>query len=395
MEAIISEDFSYRQDMEYFADLQKKKRALPAVLNEMLKCFSKYTNPEYRAHLLYMTSGPLYELGELPAAYEVLINTEKLFPGTFYGQVAADYSKLLFVEEGGKFSPIPSCTLSVQIEPTNCCNIDCCMCGRNKNRKLGYMSLAIFKKIVDQAVSAGVGSIRLYHMGEPLMNKSIIGFVRYFSQKIKEFNFSPPCRPRGIGIQTNGMLLNREITEQLMSAGLNTLAFSIDGRNSDEYEKIRKGASFSKVIHNLKEAKAIRDQKGSHCEIAVCILDMGLCLEDRNRLHQFYIENGADSVSFNPCASVEGRHVINNRGEIVSVSKSNPEDDRSRTASPDQDDPKSFGRPLLDRIVVLWNGDIQSSCGEPSNNSRIGNIHDMDIKKAYRIKMKNLGFNLM
>ncbi|MBC8333669.1 MAG: radical SAM protein, partial [Anaerolineales bacterium] len=298
-----------------------------------------------------MTSGPLYELGELPAAYKVLINTEKLFPKTFYGQVAADYSKLLFVEKGGKFSPIPSCTPSVQIEPTNCCNIDCCMCGRNKNRKLGYMSLAIFEKIVDQAVSAGVGSIRLYHMGEPLMNKSIIGFVRYFSQKIKEFNFSPPCRPRCIGIQTNGMLLNREITDQFMSSGLNTLAFSIDGRNSDEYEKIRKGASFSRVINNLQEARAIRDQKGSHCEIAVCILDMGLCLEDRKRLHQFYIENGADSVSFNPCAPAEGRHVMNHRGEIIPVSESKAADDRSRTEPPDQDSQKSFGRHQLDRIV--------------------------------------------
>ena len=67
METRISEDLSYRQDMEYFADLQKKGRPLPAVLDDLRTCFLKYTNPEYKAHFLYMTSGPLCELGELQA----------------------------------------------------------------------------------------------------------------------------------------------------------------------------------------------------------------------------------------------------------------------------------------------------------------------------------------
>lgn len=50
-----------------------------------------------------------------------------------------------------KVSYLPA---NVYIEPTNACNLNCIMCARKKMyRKLGYLKLSDFKKIIDKFVN--------------------------------------------------------------------------------------------------------------------------------------------------------------------------------------------------------------------------------------------------
>ena len=135
------------------------------------------------------------------------------------------------------------------------------------------MSFDTFKKIVDQSLSAGAIGIRLYHMGEPLLHKSIHKFVEYFNRQKQNHDFRSPCMPRSIGIQTNGVMLNDDLALKLMKAGLNELAFSIDGRTPQEYEKIRRGTKFDRVLRNLNIVKEIKEAHRFSTHISVSVLD--------------------------------------------------------------------------------------------------------------------------
>jgi len=227
-------------------------------------------------------------------------------------------------------------------------------------------------------------------MGEPLINPFIVEFIDYFTEKVKEFDFKNPCLPRGIGTMTNGTVLNDKLTKGLMEAGLGAIGFSIDGRTPEEYEIIRKGAKLNRVLDNLSKTRRFRDRYGFQTIISVSIVDMGLDENDRVRLDQFYRTHGADSISFMPCALHKGRHIVNKEGDTVpaEMAKSAALDEAK---SIEKETNRMIERHLLDRIVVLWNGDIKSSCGEPETGDIIGNIKEISLIDAYRIKMRDLG----
>ena len=388
-----SEHVAHSQDIEAVLTLRSSGAPKEAILEKLIDCFERYTEPEYKAHFLYMSSEVFLMLERVEAAYEICTRTEKLFPQTLYGRVAADRTKTLFVAGGGKLRPIPPFTPTVQVEPTNYCNLDCIMCGRSKKRAFGHMDFDLYKKIVDQSLAAGASAIRLYHMGEPLLNRQIVEFVGYFKYRVIQQDFKHPCARRTIGIQTNGTLLNEGLSQRLMEAGLDDIALSIDGRTSREFERIRKGAKFAEVIGNLRQSRAVRDSTGYSTGISVCVLDMGLDDDDHSRLKGFYIGNGADRVFFMPCAQFEGRHIIDRDGSILAAKKAKNDQSVFQHEVLIKKHEGTMAPHILDRIVVLWNGDIKSSCGEPAAGDLIGNVTEISLVAAYQAKMKNLGFH--
>ncbi|PKN23068.1 MAG: hypothetical protein CVU64_24330 [Deltaproteobacteria bacterium HGW-Deltaproteobacteria-21] len=382
---------AYNAEVDHITALYRNGVMPDLLVKEIMTAFQNYHHPEHKAHFLYMLSKLLMDLGRKETAYNSFLETERLFRGTRFARASADTSKTIFVQGGGSFRPIPAFTLSVQIEPTNHCNLDCIMCDRNKHRPLGHMDLETFARIVDESLAAGAYGIRLYHMGEPLLNPSLILFVQYFSDKVKELELCDGCMPRGIGIMTNGTLLNSNLAEELMGSGLESIGFSIDGRTPEEYEKIRRNAKFSRVVENLRNTRKIRDTYRFSTKISVSVLDIELEQSDKSRLNDFYLQNGADFVSFMPCSLKEGRQIVNKNGDLIPAKEAVQADAPIPDYSESGDQAVADG--VLDRLVVLWNGDIKSSCGEPSEADIIGNVKELSLAEAYQIKMKRLGLS--
>ncbi len=65
-----------------------------------------------------------------------------------------------------------------------------------------------------------------------------------------------------VGFSTNGTLLGEEEAYALMEAGLDWIAFSIEGATEQTYEKIRVGASFRKVMKNMRGIQGLKEKKG-------------------------------------------------------------------------------------------------------------------------------------
>ena len=140
--------------------------------------------------------------------------------------------------------------VELMIELTNACNLACLMCpNHSMKRARGVMSLELFSNIIDQAVESGIYEVKIAGMGEPLLDGEVdkkIAYAKKNNRYVKMF--------------TNGMLLNRQKSLQLIESGVDEIFISIDGGSPSVLERIRRGSSYSQLQSNLKEFKTIRQE---------------------------------------------------------------------------------------------------------------------------------------
>lgn len=164
-----------------------------------------------------------------------------------YRQAWIQYPKEFYLRE------LP---LHLDIEASSLCNLRCTFCDKlpllQKNQ-LGNMELDVFKKIIDQFSAEPdkkLWGLKLSYRGEPLLNKDVPKMVKYAKERgVLDIYFN-----------TNGMLLTKEISRELILAHLDRISISIDGTNSEEYEAVRIGAKLSTVLNNIQILKNLREE---------------------------------------------------------------------------------------------------------------------------------------
>jgi MoaA/NifB/PqqE/SkfB family radical SAM enzyme len=138
-----------------------------------------------------------------------------------------------------------------QIEPTMNCNLKCCMCPWESLRPPGSdMDWKTF-----EALSRYLGEVEEVDFtggGEPLLHPRLEDMVRTAK--------SSGCT---VGFSTNVTLLTPDRAHALAEAGLDWIAYSVDGATPETYEKIRVGASFEKVMGNIAGVQHLREKRRS------------------------------------------------------------------------------------------------------------------------------------
>lgn len=163
-------------------------------------------------------------------------------------------SRRLSVLVLGKFlrgySPIEP--LALQIETTTNCNLKCIHCERTywPVQKYKDMTFEEFKKIIDPLKN--VKSISLTGIGEPLLNRDLLKMASYAKSKGMRVEFT-----------TNATMINERTGPAIIEAGVDLLCFSMESARPEEFERIRVGANFGRVVNNIKEFVALRSKMGS------------------------------------------------------------------------------------------------------------------------------------
>jgi len=148
-------------------------------------------------------------------------------------------------------------SLSFNIEPSFRCNLKCTTCPRNSTEGDQFdMAPEIFSRICEEMDCAR--SVDFTGWGEPLLHPDITLMIR----KAKEKGLS-------VSMNSNGTLLSEKMTSDLITAGLDKIAVSVDGMTPETYEPIRKGAVYSKVCENIKAAVSLVNKKSSSLEISI------------------------------------------------------------------------------------------------------------------------------
>lgn len=129
----------------------------------------------------------------------------------------------------------------INSEPTNNCFLHCPFCptGKANSRTNGYADYTIYSKLLEE-LSRYVYLITFHGWGEPLLHNQLPELIKLAHKK-------SICTV----VTTNGLLLNQDISQKLISSQLDVLYLSIDGVTEKSYQKYRKGGSFETAINNV------------------------------------------------------------------------------------------------------------------------------------------------
>lgn len=165
------------------------------------------------------------------------------------GLVAGSEVVVRETSEGLLLVPSDPPLTKIYVEPTTACNLNCRTCMRNSwDEPAGRMMISTYRRLIEELEEVrSLRSVAFWGFGEPLLHPDIVEMVA----------LAKTLRAK-TELITNGLLLNREMADRLVSAGLDTLIISIDGTVPESYEAVRKGADLRKVQENVNALHASR-----------------------------------------------------------------------------------------------------------------------------------------
>lgn len=246
--------------------------------------------------------------------------------------------------------------ITLQIEPTNLCNLNCICCSRNRmEREKGYMDISLFKKIINQASIIGVKRIHLYLHGEPLMHNKIIDMIRYIKEKGLAFT-----------IATNGVLLNKKLMEDILTSGVNSgdyFTFSILGALKETHERIMKGINHEKVVENIHTFIKMREKFKINGPIIETIFYK---MSENEREVKEFKNNWRNQV--------DHIRIIGRISEQFSQYK------KGNNKIPLR---KKTCRNLWERMTIYWDGRVTTCIADLDGKEIIGNLKENSIKEIW------------
>jgi len=140
----------------------------------------------------------------------------------------------------------------VFVDPCDWCILRCKFCPTSNmwrmkevGRPLMFMDMDLFKKIVGDICEFDkpIKVLRLYLHGEPLANP-------YFPDMVKYAKDSGCCER--IDTTSNGILLSKKMSLDIVEAGLDRINISINGVNDKQYlDFCRRRVNFDKLVKNI------------------------------------------------------------------------------------------------------------------------------------------------
>ncbi|MCK4463859.1 MAG: radical SAM protein [Candidatus Omnitrophica bacterium] len=244
--------------------------------------------------------------------------------------------------------------IHIDIESTNMCNLKCVMCPhgfeneeyqREFRKTLGIMNWDLYKDIIDEGSKKGLKSIKLNWRGEPLMAKDFL---------LKAIKYARSKGILEISINTNGLLLNKDFSRNLINSGLDRIIFSVDGASKKTYEKIRRGGNFEKLIDNINIFLAIRNKLNmKRPYVRVQMVKMSENLNEVDNFLDMW-KDKVDSITFQD---------YTNRGESAErlIEKSSYS---GRFPCPQ----------IWQRIVIAWDGNVIMCCRDWDSLNKLGKL---------------------
>ncbi len=187
--------------------------------------------------------------------------------------------------------PAPLISLAyIAIEVTNNCNLRCEQClykggdSEYYKRSIGFMDPELYKDLIDELSRLNCKNILHNADGEATLHPKFLDLLEYATSKGMKIHFN-----------TNGTRFNENFTEKLLSFYKGSLYISLDGFK-ETHEKIRKGSSYDKVIHNIDYLLEKRNESKCKPVIGVSFCNYNQSLEEREKFIEYWVRK-VDVVS--------------------------------------------------------------------------------------------------
>lgn len=195
-----------------------------------------------------------------------------------FANLAKYASTLLFKPQKVSHEP-----LFLHIEPTVECNLKCGFCINDQvKRHQKRMSLEQYKALIDKF--RFLSRVVLTGAGEPLLHPEIAQMIDYAKKK-------------GIftTLTTNATLLNTGLAQDLISSGLESIDFSLDGVNKETYQALRQ-ADHEKVLRNIKAFVELKNKANLPLRSAINFLAQEKNIEELPFMPELASTLGVDEI---------------------------------------------------------------------------------------------------
>ncbi|HYA87062.1 MAG TPA: radical SAM protein [Nitrospirota bacterium] len=231
---------------------------------------------------------------------------------------------------------------TVHFETTSLCNLKCVMCPVSIPQKFTrvqrVLPLDMFKDVLNRCDT--ILSVGLNNWGEPLLHPQITDMIAFCEQKNLDTIFA-----------TNATLLTKDLSKELLSAGLSNIEFSVDGLDNT-YKKIR-NTSIDGVLQNITDFLEINKKFGDRTSTCI-VCTVGEENEAEIELFRRKWQPLVDMVRFQPRINFEPAHRSTPCKELV----------RSH-------------------LVVLSDGRVVPCCADYSGSLLVGNVTQNSLQEIY------------
>jgi len=242
----------------------------------------------------------------------------------------------------------------MKVEISNNCNHNCIFCGRNKiNKTGGFINDDFFLRIMKEAFDEGVREVGLFINGEPFTDPKLA----------KRIETSKKIGYEYVYITTNGSLAVPDRLQSVIDAGLDSIKFSINAANREDYLKIHGKDDFDRVIDNLKDTRSYRDTKKLKYNIFGSFVVTNLTKSTIEYFKQHYVPLFDDFAFYN----------VRNNGIM----------DENENIAP-------FGFTAQNRCTLPFNtinidydGSLLACCEDINHRIPVANLSKMTLREAW------------
>ncbi len=172
----------------------------------------------------------------------------------------------------------------LNLESSYACNLHCWMCPRSlPAQEQGLLTPQLFEKI--KPALSRLRYVNLSGFGEPLMCPQLPEIVR-------------ACKAAGChtSFTTNGTLLSREVSKELLAQGIDAMNVSIDASSAQTYETVRGAGRFAQVLDNVQQFVELRHRTSTRVELQWVFLMMRSTIEELPGAVRLAAELGFDRL---------------------------------------------------------------------------------------------------
>lgn len=260
---------------------------------------------------------------------------------------------------------LPYPPLMVNLEPTNLCNLRCPMCPVSQNADnpevdRGLMDMELFGHLAGK-LAPHRPRVALNMGGESTLHPRLPEMVA----RLKEDGMY-------VLLDTNATRIDRALSTELVSAGLDEIVFCLDGRDEESYESIRVRARFDEVVANIREFLRVKAERGARRPHTVVKNIRYYDPEDRagfpERFAQLFSDRPPDEFRFTWADHWPGEH---------------------RSGLRDPYDVQPFGDEyhpcvnLWKKLAISWDGVVHICCLDLNRTSPVGNLAERDVLSVW------------
>lgn len=288
---------------------------------------------------------------------------------------------LSYEELAAKLPKVKSHPTLLYIDPATMCNLKCPFCptgNGDSGIEKELLTPENFYKIMSNLQVHKLEKICLYNWGEPLLNRHVPEFIKFFHDRGK---------PTYISTNFSVKEYDDEYLASLVNAGLTELDVSIDGASQETYGRYRIKGNFDRVVRNMKRLNSVKQALGSETPVVKYKMLLNKFnqheVEEAKRIAaecgaEFYLQENfwcpeelrdewiADSIR-------------EEYGELPPTAISMKRTELIHTEC----------RQLWDSVLVGANGDVYPCCIVSQSSQRVGNLlkqHINRIRNNYMMK---------